>query len=402
MRGKVLLLIIIVFFSITLVVSSYSKVEDLSMEEKLQDFEYIYNVIKEGYPYLDVNKRLNNIDWLSNKENYINRIKSTKNDKEFIKELSEVIDELNNGHTNLIKDKDKYKIFKESYSKQGLYDFFDDEKVKDRYDSLSKIGINLNKETKHFNNNLILKDVVKDKVGYMNLPKMSPKSGSIKKDMKTILDYIKTLDNHKTLIIDIRGNRGGNDVYWKEIVSNISNQDIKTKGFSLFRGKSKVINYYIKAKNIKLTSIDKLPESVIKNAPNEVSEKFSGFLELENTIKTNHSSKFKGNIYLLVDEQVFSSAESFAVFCKDTKFATLVGNTTGGGGGGYGPVLFNLKNSGLIVRINSDMFLTRNGICDEEFKVTPDFLLKNDKRTKEFKDDNCIKKVLEIEGIDLN
>ncbi|MDU4620644.1 MAG: peptidase S41, partial [Clostridioides difficile] len=63
------------------------------------------------------------------------------------------------------------------------------------------------------------------------------------------------------------------------------------------------------------------------------------------------------------------------------------------------PVLFNLKNSGLIVRMASCMYLNKNGICDEEFKTIPEFKVKDCKRTADFKDDNCIRKALELENI---
>ena len=87
------------------------------------------------------------------------------------------------------------------------------------------------------------------------------------------------------------------------------------------------------------------------------------------------------------------------MFCKETKFAKLIGQTTGGDGGGLDPILFKLKNSGLIVRMASGMYLNEKGICDEEFKTSPDFKMKNYERTKEFENDNCIKKVLELEHI---
>ena len=50
-------------------------------------------------------------------------------------------------------------------------------------------------------------------------------------------------------------------------------------------------------------------------------------------------------------KKYIQSSESFSMFCKETKFATLIGQTTGGDGGGLDPVLFKLKNSGLIVRM---------------------------------------------------
>ncbi|WP_442952502.1 S41 family peptidase [Paraclostridium sp. AKS81] len=108
---------------------------------------------------------------------------------------------------------------------------------------------------------------------------------------------------------------------------------------------------------------------------------------------------FKGNIYLLTDKKVYSSSEFFAMFCKESKFATLIGGTTGGDGGGLDPALFELKNSGLIVRMASGMYLNKDGICDEEVKTIPDFEINNCERTKNVKDDKCINKVLELEHI---
>ncbi len=55
----------------------------------------------------------------------------------------------------------------------------------------------------------------------MYLPSMSSKNGSINNDLKIIGDYINTLEKHKALIIDIRGNLGGSDRYWKGIVSKL-------------------------------------------------------------------------------------------------------------------------------------------------------------------------------------
>lgn len=76
----------------------------LTYEEKVEDFLYMYDVIEKSYPYLEVNKRVNNVDWLANKENYLARIKNTKNDANFIKELNNILADLNNNHTHVISD----------------------------------------------------------------------------------------------------------------------------------------------------------------------------------------------------------------------------------------------------------------------------------------------------------
>ncbi|MDU1538346.1 MAG: S41 family peptidase [Paeniclostridium sordellii] len=396
MKNKVLSLIIIFITVFILSACSYNN-NQLSIKKKVEDFEYVYNTIKDGYPYLDVNKRINNIDWLKNKDKYIKRIKETKNDEEFIEEMSLIISDLNNRHTELIDNKKRYETFKKAYSKNNWYDFLDDKKIVERYNLIgSKLeipkGIFVKKE-------LTLKDVVKDEIGYMYLPSMASRNGSIKKDLKMIEDYIKTLGNYKALIIDIRENKGGSDTYWKGIVSKLIKSDINVNGYRIFRNDSKIVKNYINKKNIKLEPIKNLPNEVKKNAPKEIFKNFSNFEKVSYTIKADNNLKFNGNIYLLVDEKVYSSSESFAMFCKDNKFATIIGQTTGGDGGGIDPVLFKLKNSNLIARMASCMYLNKDGICDEEFKTTPDFEIKDYQRTEDFRDDNCIKKVLELENI---
>jgi hypothetical protein len=397
MKRKVLFLITIFAVIIFIGTRIYSKSDQLSTREKVSDFKYMYNTIKDGYPYLDVNARYNNINWLNNKDKYIEKIKNTKNDEEFIEEMSVILSELGNRHTEVIDNKKRYDMFKKAYSKNNWYDFLNDKEVIERYDSIPpKIkmsdGIFLKKE-------LISKDVVKDSVGYIYLPSMGSRNGSMEKNLNMIGDYINTLNNYKALIIDIRGNIGGSDSYWQGIVSKLINEDITVNGYRVYRSESELIKNYANVRNIKLEPIEKLPQNIKKNAPEEIFKNFRDFENTCYTIKSNNDFKFKGNIYLLIDEKVYSSSELFAMFCKETKFATLIGQTTGGDGGGLDPVLFKLKNSGLVVRMASGMYLNKDGVCDEEVKTTPDLKVNDCERTKNFEDDNCIKKVLELENI---
>ena len=57
-------------------------------------------------------------------------------------------------------------------------------------------------------------------------------------------------------------------------------------------------------------------------------------------------------------------------------------------------MLFKLNNSGLIVRMSSAMYLTEEGICNEEEKTTPDILVEN--TAINYGKDECIQQVLEL------
>lgn len=386
----ILLLITVLFLLSYKTIQSFEK--NLTQDEKIEDFLYMYDVIEKSYPYLELNKRVNNIDWLANKENYLARIKNTKNDAKFIKELNNILTDLNNKHTHLIDDLSSFKIFSDTYGKLGWYDFLDDEVVKNRYKSLGNKVFN---KRSYSTEDLILKDIVEEKVGYIFLPEMSPRGESIAEDMDVISKYINTLEKYEAIVIDIRGNRGGNDEYWKELISRIIPKSYNTSGYILFRN-SDIINNYIKSRNINTEDIKDLPNEIVSNGPGEITRDFKSFTKSDWIVERKDSINFKGNIYLLVDKYVYSSAESFSIFCKENGIATVIGETTAGDGGGYDPVLFKLKNSGLIVRMAGDMYLTNSGVCNEEFKTTPDYIIEYPKRTKRFSDDKCIDKVLEL------
>lgn len=393
-QRKYLLILLLVIVGISLLIykSINSLDKNLTKKEKVEDFQYMYDVIEKGYPYLGVNKRVNNVDWIANKDIYLEKIKNTENDSEFINELNNILGDLNNGHTHLIDNYSLFKFFYNAYGQSGWYEFFNDDIVKNRYEELGEIEDN-NKIVS--TEDLILKDIVEGEVGYIYLPQMLPRGNSIEEDIDEISKYIKTLENHKSIVIDIRGNSGGEDVYWTQVISRIIPKSYNTSGYILFRD-SEMINNYVNSRDINVEDIQYLPKEIINNGPNEINSDFKYFVKNNRRIEKMNSINFEGKIYLLVDRVVYSSAESFSIFCKESGIATVIGETTGGDGGGVDPILFKLKNSGLIVRMAGDMYLTESGICDEEFKTIPDYIIENPTRTKEFSDDNCIKKVLEL------
>lgn len=83
-------------------------------------------------------------------------------------------------------------------------------------------------------------------------------------------------------------------------------------------------------------------------------------------------SPFRGRIWVLVDESVYSASESFVLFCQQTGFATLVGRTTGGDGiGAMDPVYLQLPNSGILIQYTVPFGLNPDGSSNEEMGTTP-------------------------------
>ena len=107
--------------------------------------------------------------------------------------------------------------------------------------------------------------------------------------------------------------------------------------------------------------------------PDKARGDFGKFSYDATTVSPKNPVGFKGKIFLLTDEYVYSSAESFAVFAKATKWATLVGTNTGGGGVEIDPVVCALPNSGLVFRFPGSMGINPDGTINEE-KHTPPYI----------------------------
>lgn len=411
--GKIFVILIILITSLLLILNESEKSTGLSKKEKVEEVEYLCKTIEENYPFLEVNERLTGIDWLSKKEEYIKKAKETKSDEEYLGVISNMIFELHNGHTQIIRNKEEvmglYHIYTHNNSWQrSMVDVIKDEKVMNRY-GINKEDLekgenqeNIESTSKQVNVNARVKDIVQGKVGYVEVPQMIS-FFEMDKDEKLLSDYFNKVKNYQALVIDIRGNSGGDSAYWMmNIVEKLASKPYSSTTY-VFLKDGEVINKYKeelkKVHKDPYESIENLDTTKLPNLPPEVEEKFKYYDEFTMTINPNDSVNFKGNIYLLVDDVVYSSAEAFAVFAKDSGFATLIGKTTGGDGLGSDPILLSLPKSGYILRMSKDMGTLSDGTCNEEYKTIPDYEVTIARKKENYLADECIQKVLELENL---
>ncbi|WP_338852540.1 S41 family peptidase [Clostridium perfringens] len=404
------------FILISTLVACGNKVDistPLTEEQKIEDFNYLYNTIEENYPFLETNKRLNNVDWLSKKEEYLQRVKNTKSDIEFLMTLNSILSELNNGHTHMITNSSQFRDFREIYSmnkgwqKKVQLPVLNNKKALARYniDKNEKIQV-LNQEKNEKTEgirNASTKDIVEGKIGYIYIPQMISYY-NMGNDIELIDEYLNNIKEYQALIIDIRGNGGGDSYYWiSYLVPKLIDKVYENTTYSFWKD-GEIINNYLKKSKVKYSTgfgeVKDLDTIKLVNLPVEVKENFKYYSKNTMEISPSEDSiNFKGNIYLLVDKLVYSSSEAFASFAKQTGFATLIGERTGGDGIGSDPLLHMLPNSGYIFRFSKDMGTTADGTSSEEFKTEPDYLIEYAGKTDNFENDYCIKKVLELENI---
>lgn len=362
--------------------SEVSNIKDptqpLTLEEKLEDFEYLYTIIEENYPFLNVNKRVNNIDWLANKEKYKALIEESKNDNAFMLRVSHIVSELNNGHTHVLRKQDfgwYYDIYTSSevgnsYNKPWA-NVFKNKKVLAWY-GFDESDINTLKDRGYFGSNapaFKADTIIPNEVAYLKINQMN--GGAIEEDGKEIRKFYDEIKDYSKLIIDIRGNGGGSDYYWqKNVMEPLIKESITVENYIFTRGTYGKPFY--KARGIKQSAVSKLNKNILNEFPEEIETDFHSYFISGRTIHPVNPIDFKGKIYLLVDKGVYSSSESFAAFCKDSGFVTLVGETTGGDGIGIDPLFFSLPNSGIVIRFSSLLALNGDGTINEEVQTTPD------------------------------
>ena len=75
---------------------------EMTTEEKLEDFEYLYNIISANQPMLEDYKAVYCYDFAANKDYYTKLICATENDTEFLECICDIIGELPSFHTETV------------------------------------------------------------------------------------------------------------------------------------------------------------------------------------------------------------------------------------------------------------------------------------------------------------
>lgn len=369
------------------------EIKQLTRKEKVEDFAYLYQELKESYPYFEINKRMNNIDWLSKKEEYSNKIKQTKNDKEYFKELTNILNDLNNGHTDTYPTviySYFYNAYKGAVATDSIYDLTVKElektdSIKTKYWKKinNEVFFSNKKNAKKSTGTSSEKHIVVEKnintsfIDSLNTATIHIKTFSydyVDNDIKELKSFFKKAHSYKNLIIDIQGNDGGSTEYWLEnMIPYLIDKDLKYPLIYGFKNSARLKKF--KPDYFKNTiSYNKIN---LPNLPKELKKGDYLFRSDSITIKAlPNNKKYTGNIYLLVDNVVYSSSEALAYFCKATKFATVVGEKTSGDGVGTDPLLLTLPNSGIVIRFTGEMGLNPDGSANEEAKTIPNIKIK--------------------------
>lgn len=196
---------------------------------------------------------------------------------------------------------------------------------------------------------------------------MSSKSGSLDK-----------------LIIDIRGNQGGELTYWlnniiRPLIENETELHSKTavKKSFLSRMNLRLSYYRTTTTNHLLHPKSHYVSSVSTITDPTIDSNIWRVYDITQKLSPADSFHFNGEIIVLMDTNSISAADSFASAMKQLGLATLAGNPSGGWGNHYiSPVLFALPNSGLCFRSDVELSYNVDGRPTSIYGTMPDVFLK--------------------------
>lgn len=368
--------------------------KELSQEERVEDFNYLFNQIRDNYPFFGILKRQYGIDFLGNYSRYLNEIKFCKSDQEFQKIMQNIMADLHNDHAT-IADEEYVKETLEYYSHfwkdpSMYYEFLtmNKESVRDRYNikgvQSSQIGKEKSKKksghkktsietlTEDNGENLQTK-IIKPGLGLVRVNEMLAEY-ELSDDMERLDEFLKNNPNLKALIIDIRQNSGGNIEYWQNyLLPRLIEKKVSVENHMFFRDGMRT-KMLLQSEDISYENIENVNLANMDLNHKEDLENFSYYSKDDIEISPLKENKFKGNLYLLVDEGVYSAAEGLANFCKNTKIAKLVGHKTGGDGITLGVINDVLPNSGLVFTYTNTLGYAPDGSINEEEKTNVDIV----------------------------
>lgn len=221
-------------------------------------------------------------------------------------------------------------------------------------------------------------------ISHIILPSFS--NSIVKEDGPRVAKWIEEHIDDKAMIIDIWGNGGGTTNYWQDnICPYLLKEDIRitkclyVKEWPVYPDASKMKEYFEPAK---ATAEDTAAVEALPNfdLPQEL-EDATLYCYNMRYLFDDSIPHFKGDVYLLVDENTGSAAEYLTRFIKETGLGIIIGmptKVTSGTSANLTPIIYSLPNTGLCFRCYLGYSLNPDGSCAEVYSVQPDYVTDGD------------------------
>ena len=212
---------------------------------------------------------------------------------------------------------------------------------------------------------------------------------NLQKAIKTVSGICDKAMESDDIIIDIRGNGGGNSYIWQKGLARLF-YDRQKPFVSLGGFKAGCLDYFGEhASQNGCTLYPVNPQDPSLLYPDERVNETMRRAGLDYIIETTvngiipkpEGSSYDGDIWLLVDGQCASSSEMLALFCKNTGAATIVGTKTRGLSSiGFSPIFKSLylPESGLCIQFEWIAYLNPDLTFNNFTGTAPDIETESD------------------------
>ena len=364
----------------------------LTQEQRLEDYDYLVRTLADSYLCMGVRDRDNPGDLSADIfQEYRELIQESDSDEMFYSAVYSALFRLGTyGHLQIV-EPDAYRSYCQAYEDDSPADrahwreVLTDpgtvqgyEKLRallDTYGDTESTGDPAGTETPAANlRTLILPG---GDVGYVKIDRFPAEhEDAYEADQAALRAFYQQAADCTDLIIDLTDNSGGSEVYWQQLLAApLTDRPLSCTHYALLADSENNHPYIQDAFSPEeLHPISELPD--LPELERDGIQAATHFVESTLSVEpAAERAPFHGRIWVLVGPAVYSASESFAVFCQETGFATLVGQQTGGDGiGALDPVFLQLPNSGILVQFTMMFGLNGDGSSSEEAGTTPDIL----------------------------
>ena len=288
--------------------------EDVSGNSPQANFESLWKIIDEQYCFLEYKKQEYGLDWDEVHERYAKRITASMGSEALFEVLSEMVNELRDGHVNL----------HSSMASSQYREWFD---AYPRNFSDSIQSIYLRKD--YINSSGLTYQILENNIGYIYCEIFSDGIGD--GNLNQILNRLAICDG---LILDVRNNGGGNLTTAQKLASRFTNEKV-------------LVGYMCHKKG---------PGHTDFSEPKPV------FLE------PSDGTRWQKKVVVLTNRRSYSATNDFVNSMKQLPHVTILGDKTGGGSGL--PFSSELPNGWFIRFSASPMFDPE--MNQLEFGIAPD------------------------------
>lgn len=186
-----------------------------------------------------------------------------------------------------------------------------------------------------------------------------------------LIDSIKVIGKGKQIdkiVIDVRGNQGGGDGFWCNMLSAIIKDTIYYQDRVALNYNDEVRAYFISEFPVEMTK-----EFTMMEFPFLDNKKMLVREPISNIDPDTNSLQFDGPIYLFQDEQTYSSGHSFTSLARQVPQLISMGVSTGMMAGfGFNPWGFQLKNSRFTFKFEPAIDLSMADKWEDSFQCIPE------------------------------